>query len=244
MRRVGVIGCGKIGTPLIQALQKGDAGANQLVAVLTRNSRQLDELQAFTEIEDFLDAEPELVIDVSTAEYFSSIAVQTLAKADVWTVNVTALADLELVQELEACGRDNGHRLRILHGAIAGLDGVAALAVDDDAEIEMSVEVALSPGSPECLFKGSVRDAASRFPDGVNVALAAGFAGTGLDRTQLEVTQAAQANIRSLTLDGKSKYGQVEVKSVPVVRPDLGIHAVTASIIAALRREDQVIWVS
>ena len=244
MRRVGIIGCGRIGLPLIEALQKEEIGNNQLVAVLTRKIRQFGDVQSLTKVDEFIDTGLDLIIDVSTAEYFASIALQALASADVWTVNVTALADAALVQELEDCGRNSGHRLRILHGAIAGLDGVSALAVDELAEINMGVEVATSPDDPDTLFEGSVRDAASRFPDGVNVALAAGFAGTGLDQTKVKVTQPAQPNMRSLTLRGESKYGQLEVTALPVVRPDLGIHAVTASIIAALRREDQVIWVS
>ncbi len=244
MRRVGVIGCGRIGAPLIDALQKGEAGQNELVAILSRKPRGFGNLQSLTDVSSFLAESFDLIIDTATPENFAAIGVQALTVADVWTVNATALADENLFKALEACGRANSHRLRIVHGAIAGLDGVSTLAVDPEAHIELRVDVAPSAEGRKTLFKGSVRGAAPLFPDSVNVALATGLCGTGLDNTQIEVVQPAEGEMRTLSLKGESRYGQLELSAMPAVRPDLAIHSVTASIIAALRRDEEVIWVS
>ncbi len=243
MKRVGVIGCGRIGGPLIKALQKSEAGQNTLVAVLSRQPHTFGDMESQTEASTFLAQGFDLIIDTATPESFAAIAVQALTEADVWTVNPTALADEKLFKALESAGRASGHRLRILHGAIAGLDGVSALAVDPKARVEIKVDLAPSAEGRKTLFKGSVRDAAPLFPDSVNVAMAAGLCGAGLENTQIEVVQPAAGETRRLGLKAESCYGQLELSAIPAVRPDLGIHSVTASIIAALRRDDELIWV-
>jgi aspartate dehydrogenase len=243
MKRIGVMGCGRIGGPVIHAIQAGEVGDTSLVAVLARQERSLGNIEASTDPENFFKHEFDLIIDTSTPEGFRLHAIQALQAAEVWTVNGGVLADNELFQSLEQTGRAQGHRLRLLTGAIAGLDGVSCLSVDEEANITAEVCVAPSESGRKVLFTGSARDAARQFPESVNVAVATGLAGTGLDRTQVEVVQPGLDEPRQLGLSGQSKFGQINVTSAPIVRPDKGIHMVAACIIAALRNEEQIIWV-
>jgi aspartate dehydrogenase len=89
-------------------------------------------------------------------------------------------------------------------------------------------------------FSGSVREAALRFPDGVNVAVAAALAGPGLDRTRIDVMQPGPVPRHRLALTVRSRFGTTGAWSEPRVAP--GVHPVAACLIAALRRELQTVW--
>ena len=86
-----------------------------------------------------------------------------------WTVNATPLAEEALARRLERAGQQHGHRLRILTGAMAGLDGEAAATVDDQAEVSDSTDFAPSQDPGECVFSGSAAAAAEHYPERVNV---------------------------------------------------------------------------
>ncbi len=243
MKQLGIIGCGRIGAPLIKAVQSGQAGEWSLLAVLTQTERELDGLVSLTDADSFFKNDFDLIIDAASPVSMSLYGERALSVANLWTVNAAALADNELFSLLEDSGRKNGNRLRVLSGAIAGLDGLAAISVDEDAQVLATVDVAPSTEGRKTLFKGSVREGGKLFPESVNVAVATGLAGTGLDNVQIEVIQPDSGEDRNLSIEAKSQYGQLEVKAIPAVRPDKGIHMVAACLIAALRQEDEVIWV-
>ncbi len=89
------------------------------------------------------------------------------------------------------------------------------------------------------MFSGTVREAALRFPDAVNVAVAVALAGPGLDRARIEVLRPQPHGRHRLALRAISRYGSVEVAVHPRVDP--GIHPVAASIVAALREARRVV---
>src|SRR5262249_44908763 len=70
----------------------------------------------------------------------------------------------------------------------AGFDGIAAAMAAGLERLDVFVE--LGPGETsesELLYEGTAREVALRFPDGVNVAVAAALAGPGLDAPPLRV---------------------------------------------------------
>lgn len=243
MKRIGVIGCGRIGGPVIEAIQAGNAGENTVVAVLAKHQHDLGGLVTLVDRDAFFKHSFDLIIDAATPDGLPDFGKQALQTADVWTVNAAALADAELYQSLESTARQYKNRLRVLSGAIAGLDGVAALAVDSDARVSAEISVAPSEEGQNILFQGTAREAAKHYPESVNAAVTASLAGAGLDKTEIKVVQPGANEERKLSLSAQSKYGQLNVTTVPVVRPDKRIHSVAASIIAALKREDKFIWV-
>ena len=75
----------------------------------------------------------------------------------------------------------------------------------------------------------------------MNVAVAAALAGPGLDATHIEVRHPGPVARNRLVLHAESAAGTLHVE----VQPELGqgVHPVACSVIAALRREMQVVWV-
>jgi len=243
MKRVAVIGTGLIGAPVARAIDSGAVGDWLLCAVLNRSGGTVGETPCLTDAEQFLDSKPDLIIEAASVEALQQYGEQALVQADVWTINAAGLADPTLVSRLEKCGREHGHRLRVVSGAIAGLDGVGALAVDQDAKIKVSVDLMPSAEGRSVKFSGTAREAALAFPEHVNVGAATALAGSGLEKTQVEVAQPALGESRAIGLVAHSRYGKLAVQCEPQVIPKENIHLVAASIIAALKQEQQTIWV-
>jgi aspartate dehydrogenase len=243
MKSIGIIGCGRIGGPVIRAIQAGQIEGFSLLSVLTQNLRQLENIETVVDPDAFFDQQFDLIIDTAGPSSMIEHGARALRNADLWTVNAAALADAGLYNQLEATGREYGNRLRVLSGAIAGLDGVATLSIDGDAEVLTTVDVMPSEKGRGTLFKGGVREAAKLFPESINVAVATALASTAIDDVQIEVVQPDLKGPRSLTIKAQSQYGYLEVKTIPNVIPDKGIHTVAACIVAALRQENKVIWI-
>jgi aspartate dehydrogenase len=231
-----------MGLPVAKAILAGQEGDWSLSAVLTRTEQELQGFKTLVDADAFFENKPGLIIDVAGPASLQQYGERALSMVDLWTVNATALADSELYNRLEKTGQEYGFRLRVLSGAIAGLDGVAALTLDENATVQTIVDVAPAPEARKILFKGSVGEVAKLFPDCVNVAVATGLAGSDLNRTQIEVIQPGPGEKPTIALYVESKYGQLEVKTIPIVVRGENIHMVTACIIAALRRENDVIW--
>lgn len=240
-RRVGLVGCGQIGAPVLAALQAGELPGWTPCGVLVRDATR-DRGPLFTTDPDaFLATRPDLILDTAGPRALATRGETWLRMADVWTVSAAALADDALRSRLETAARGAGHRLRVLPGAFAGLDGVTTMAMAPGAALELHIELLPGPGDAGLRFGGSVRDAARQFPDDVNVAVAAALAGPGLDATRIEVRHAGPVDQHRLSLRAHSAAGTLAVD----VRPDLrrGVHPVACNVIAALRRELAVVWV-
>jgi aspartate dehydrogenase len=239
-RRVGVVGCGRIALPVALALAAGEVAGWSLGGVLARSRRTIGPLQVTDDAEAFLAADLDLIVEAAGATALAGLAESALQVADVWTVNGTALADRRLVARVEAACRRSGRRLRLVPGAIAGIDGIALAATDPDAvlHVEVDMPAAADAAEPGPAYTGPVREAAARFPHRVNVAVAAAWAGPGLDRTTVAVRHAADAH--RLAIEASSRYGRVQAALEPAADPCW--HPVAASLLACLRREALAIW--
>ena len=124
-------------------------------------------------------------------------------------------------------------------GAAGGLDALQALSTDSGMETQVSI-VAPERGNS---FTASVRDAAQRLPHGVNLAVAAALAGAGLDRTRVQVVADPDPKHHAISVRAHSALGAFESRLEPVTDPSKDLHIVAASLVAALRQADSVIWV-
>ena len=242
MKKIGIIGTGRIGSPVIAALEAGEAGEYQLEAVLNRSGESSGITSPVTDADSFFASEMDLVIEAAGGDALARYGERALAVADVWTVSAAALANADLFSRLETTGSASGRRLRVLCGAIAGLDGLSAIALDPQARVECFVDVMPSENGRKTLFSGTARETAQKFPESTNVVAASALAGAGFDHTTTEVIQPGVGEGRSMGFHAKSLYGELEVKSSPAVIPPKKIHTVAANIISCLRKESQVIW--
>lgn len=240
-RRLGLIGCGRIATPIIETWLNGGLPGWTVTGVLARGVHSVGAVLS-TDNTDAFFAEPyDLIVETAGPLALAAHGARALAVADVWTVSAAALADAPVFEALQAAGSQAGHRLRVLSGAIAGLDGVAMASVDPAAVLQLDIDLMPGDGPRALVFSGTVRAAAARYPNSVNVAVAAALAGPGMDRTHVQVSHPGAGSRHQLALVATSRYGTVRASVEPLVGP--GVHPVAASLIAALRRELQTVWV-
>jgi aspartate dehydrogenase len=236
-RRIGLIGHGGIGRAVAQAVDAGRAGDWTIAAILVRRPIAGD-ARVLTDRRTFLDVPVDLYVETAGPDALRDIGTDALARADLWSVNGTALADDGFRTRLERTGRENGHRMRLVSGAIGGLDAVQAMTIDPDA----SVEVRVTAPEDGPVFTGSAREAAARLPHGVNLTVATALAGLGVDRTMVRVMPDAEESRRAIGLEVRSAYGTFTGTLAPHTDVSRGLHVVAASIIGALRQLDSVIW--
>jgi aspartate dehydrogenase len=190
--------------------------------------------------DDFFEQKFDVIVEAAGPQALAMHGARALAIADVWTVSGAALADESLLHHLETTGRSSGHRLRVVCGALAGLDGVSAASVDPAMQLNLQIDLPPDGSPPGVVYTGTVREAAKRYPDGVNVAVAAALAGPGLDRARIEVANPSGPKHR-LALSAQSRFGSLGAWAEPHVAAHA--HPVAACLIAALRRELQTVWV-
>jgi len=237
MIRVGVIGCGAIGRPVVRALLRGEAGSHALGGVLARAPRDLDGFPVAADVGAFLAGGYDLVIEAAGPAAFRELVPAALARSEVWAVSPIPLGDPALEREIHRVAATSGHSLSIAPGALAGFDGIAAAMAAGLERLDVFVE--LGPGETsesELLYEGTAREVALRFPDGVNVAVAAALAGPGLDATRVRVLRPPRGTRgRTMGFTVRSPAGTFELTARPRVAPAEDVHAVAASLIAMLR---------
>ena len=240
VKRVGVIGCGAIGRPVARALLAGTAGSHSLAAVLARTRRELDGFLVTDDADKFLAAGHDLIIEAGGPAAFRALVPAALERCEVWAVSPLPLADAVLEREIRRISASTGHALRIVPGALAAFDGIATAMAGGLERLDVFIDLGVGESSePELLFEGTAREVGLRFPEGVNVVIAAALAGPGLDATNVRVMRPPRGSAgRTMGFTVRSRAGVFELIARPRVVRAEDIHTVAASLLAMLRREN------
>ena len=235
MKRIGVIGRGRIASSVIGAIRVGADW--QLAGVLTRGPTHGLEMHE----ERFFETQYDLIIEAAGPGAMREYAVKALTMAELWVVSGSALVDDTFRQSLENVALSTGHRLRLLSGAVAGLDGIAAHAAGGVSRLEIINQRHGLSSKAGTVFSGSLRQAAELYPNEVNAAVAAALAGPGIDATSITLIDPGPGGEHRLSLKSDGGFATLDVDIlIPPLSPDK-LHPVSASIIAALKDETRPI---
>jgi aspartate dehydrogenase len=158
------------------------------------------------------------------------------AGADALITSTGALVDADTRGRLIAAARSGGGKIRLSAGAIAGIDGLSALALAglDEVLYTSSKPPAAWKGTAAdslldldachertVFFEGSAADAARDFPKNANIAATVAFAGLGLERTgvRLAADPALCENVGHLLAYGSLGTLDVRFHSPPSSNP-------------------------
>ena len=150
--------------------------------------------------------------------------------------------------------RRTGAQIMLPSGAIAGLDTVRAAAHGDIVSATIKTRkppngLRGAPGIPDDvdilalteplrIFEGSAREGARLFPANVNVAAALGLAGSGPDKTRLEIwaDPGVHRNVHRIEFRSEAVDIDIDIRNVPSeANPRTG-RVVSMSVLAALER--------
>jgi len=173
VKRVGIIGCGAIGSLIAEAVENGIVDCDELI-LYDRDMEKAERLQesldtasiVVTNLDEMLRSYPAVIVEAASQEaareYIGTIVGNNI---ELIVMSVGALLDFKL----------KSNRIHTPSGAIGGLDAIssAALAgIDDVVLITRKHPKALDMDNQQekLAYEGSAQEAVRRFPREMNIA--------------------------------------------------------------------------
>jgi aspartate dehydrogenase len=264
--RLGLIGCGSIGSAVVKAIAKGSLPGVELVgATDAAGIDRAAKLTAaagcpfFADVPALLNIKPDLVLEAASAEAVRSYASAILkCGADLMMVSVGALADAQFCARLTDQAKRQGRRIYVPSGAIGGLDIIKAAVFGglEECTLTTTKPPRALAGAPyvierrmdlesiresTVIFEGSAGQAARFFPQNLNVAAAISLAGLGMDKTTVRIVAdpAATRNVHEVFVRGAFGEATIRLVNQPSLDNPKSSYLASLSVIATLQRINQ-----
>jgi len=257
--KIGLVGCGAIGTEIARAIDRGDIAA-ELVAVFDRNADRAGELMRglkarprLSGLEDLVERS-EIVVEAASQRAVPEVARAALLRGrDLMIMSVGALMDRDLLRMVEDLAKEHRCRVYIPSGAISGLDGLKSASsgkIDlvtltttknprgflgapyiKDMKIDLD-----AIAEPTVIFEGPAEEAVLAFPANVNVAATLSLTARG-SRVMVKIVAdpGIDVNIHQITAEGSFGRITTRVENVPSPRNPRTSYLAALSAIATLR---------
>ena len=241
--RVGIVGCGAIGSSLAKAVARDLRAQAELVAlydidcektkVLSKllSSRKL----AVASLETLIN-KSDLVIEAASARSSSEIAQKALSKKrDIMIMSVGGI--VSSFKKLSRLAQKHDAKIYIPSGAISGIDALKGARLGRLKSVTLTtrknpvsfkgVEYVKKRGinldkmkKDTVLFSGSAKQAVRYFPQNINVAGILSIAGIGEDRTKIKIVASPKTkkNIHEIEID--SEAAKIITRSENVLHPE------------------------
>jgi aspartate dehydrogenase len=235
MRTLAVVGCGAIGSSVIELL-RGDREVQVTQVIVPR--ALIDETRALcarvapqARVLDAIDhangGRPDLLVECAGHAAVGDHVLPALeAGISAVVASIGALHDADALLRLEAAAARGGAHVSLVSGAIGGIDALAAARIGG---LESVTYIGRKPPvgwkgtpaedvcdldalrEPVVIFEGSARDAARLYPKNANVAATVSLAGLGFDRTHatLIADPAVQRNVHRIVAAGT--FGRLDL---------------------------------
>ncbi len=240
--KIGIVGCGAIGTGIARFVQKDLKKDCQLTALYDIDYNKAQGLEkkvsargvARDSLDQLID-ESDLIVEAVNAKSTQKIILKALtAKKDVMAMSVGKLLNAAGLFKL---AHDNRCRLLLPSGAIAGIDAVKAAGLSRITSIKLTTRKPLSgfignsylkkkgvdPSrikKETVLFRGKVKEAVEHFPQNINVAATLALA-AGAVRKMIVCIMTSPDYIRnSHEVEVFGSFGRIMTKTENVICPD------------------------
>jgi aspartate dehydrogenase len=245
--KVGIIGCGAIGSDVTKAASAMD-GVRELLLYdvdpdATKLLRKLPKVKVAKSGAEVV-AAVDLLIECANKGVVQNEVRSALDKGKkVMMLTIGALADDALREDLVQLAKARGGKIYLPSGAVMGVDGVKAAA---EADLKSVTLVTTKPPAGldkkldrwTLLFSGPAREAVEKFPKNVNVAATLSLAGLGFDQTHVQVAidPLATRNSHKVIIEGNFGRARIEVENLPSPQNAATSYLASLSTIALLRR--------
>ncbi|MBV7505437.1 aspartate dehydrogenase [Bacillus sp. sid0103] len=231
MLKAGIIGYGTLGKSISKLIESGKAGDVVLQAILVRTplgtfDKLPDQCTVTRNEEVFFNQDLDIIIEAAGHQALQLYGEKALSfGSHLVILSVGALADRNFYESLKAAAANSKKQLIIPSAAIAGLDRIAAGVLGEIDEITLITrkppkswygtiaeeKVNLDTiTDPVCIFDGNARNAATLFPQNVNVSAALSLAGIGFEKTKVQVYVDPTIQMNTHTIVAKGYFGQME----------------------------------
>mgnify|MGYP006420761075 CR=1 FL=1 len=236
--KVGIAGLGAVGMPVARWLDEGVDGLELVAVSAGDKDRARNRVADFNSPPDVLDIAnlvevSDVLLEGLPPKHFAELAEPAVDQGK--TLVVLTLTSLLERLDLVDLAKQTGATLIAATGALVGFDAVRAAAKGEIHSVVMKTHkppaglkkapFVIEQGfdldglsEPMCLYKGSVRDAAAKFPANVNVAVALALAGIGPDRTEYEIwaDPDVERNTHNIQVEADSTRFEMTIAGVPI----------------------------
>ncbi|MGC9514745.1 aspartate dehydrogenase [Methanocrinis sp.] len=257
--KIGLVGCGAIGTEIAKAIDRGDIAA-ELVAVFDRNEERARELVRRLEIRpeisglEGLVELSEVVVEAASQRSVPEVARAALERGrDLMIMSVGALLDGDLYRMVADLAKENGCKVYLPSGAISGLDGLKSASAGKIELVtltttknpkgfsgapyieDMQIDLAAIT-EPAVIFEGPAEEAVSAFPANVNVAATLSLAARGA-RVMVRIVADPEIDVNVHQISAEGDFGRIttKVENLPSPQNPKTSYLAALSAIATLR---------
>jgi aspartate dehydrogenase len=244
MLKIGIVGCGAIGSSLARIICRDflkSAKLNALYDIKAEKSEKLSRevkkninLKVNTLGE--LIRKVDLVIEASSARSSFEIAKKALLKRrSIMIMSVGGV--LEHIDTLEKLAKKDQARVYIPSGAICGIDALKAAKLGKIKRVTLStyknpvafkgVEYVGEKGinldgikGEKVLFSGKAKEAVKFFPQNINVAAVLSLAGIGSSKTKVKIIASSKVKRNIHEIEIESEAGRVFTRTENLIHPD------------------------
>lgn len=195
-----IVGCGKLGGIVADAVANGVLAGYELIGVYSRTRAKAEALAVrmpqrptvCDSIEDLLALRPDFVVEAASPAAMRELALPALrCGVSVVTLSIGAFADEGFYTEVMRVAREHGTRVYVVSGATGGFDVLQTAALMGGATARFFNEKGPNAlrgtavyddalqTEQRTVFSGTAKEAIAMFPTKVNVTVAASRASVG-----------------------------------------------------------------
>ncbi|MGB8451283.1 MAG: aspartate dehydrogenase domain-containing protein [Anaerocolumna sp.] len=219
MKRVGFLGCGKIGGSMLNEIRKTGEHRISFVQDPFYEGGEGIGFPVIKAQERGLLEHTDLVIETAAAEVLKENIDEILKCCDLMVFSVTAFSEDAFYQHVLELIEKYNRKLYLPHGAILGVDGIA----DGNTLISsITIETTKNPESLgrtdkeyTIVYEGNARDACKAYPRNVNVHATIALAGIGFDKTRSRIISdpSVSTNTHKIIVEGEGIHFELQVSS-------------------------------
>jgi aspartate dehydrogenase len=241
-KRVGIVGCGTIGSQLALAVDSGkvaNASLDSLFDVVEASaqslkSRTMSNPAVYADFGQFMDSAIDLVVEAASQEAVRTYGRDILeAGKDLMIMSAGALADDAFLSSLLALASKKRCRVYVPTGAIAGIDAIRSVRhLIESITLTTTKNPKALAGAPffntsdiKCegivsrtvIYDGPAAEAVRVFPANVNVAAVLSLAGIGTEKTLVKIVADPSVTTNQHEILAKGSFGEmrISVNNVP-----------------------------
>jgi len=245
--KLGIIGCGAIGTDVAKAADKMKEIEN--IYLFDINKAASDKLcktvkkAKIKPVEEFLD-DVDIAFEAASQQAVIEYGIKILESGkDLVIMSTGSLFDDAFRKKMEDTARKNNCKIYLPSGAVCGIDGVLAAGIEKlDSVTLVTTKPPASLGKKvdkrTIIFEGSAREAVKQFPKNINVAACLSIAGVGFDNTKVEIVADPVETRISHKILAHGKFGRLraEVENMPNPNNPQSSYMASLSAIAVLKK--------
>jgi aspartate dehydrogenase len=245
LKKIGLLGCGAIGTQIALAIDSGKIAA-ELVYVYDFDKTKSEALISKLKHKPIIVDNPHLLssnqIDLAV-EAASQDAVKNHAlsiiqnRRDLMIMSVGALLDESVLEILLDACKEFKKKIYLPSGAIAGLDAIKSVKSELDSItlittknpkaligakfFETNKKIDLTKiTQPTVIYEGNANEAVTLFPANINVAALLSLAGLGSQKTKVKIIADPGTSKNAHKIEAMGKFGKLTIELENVPDPD------------------------